>query len=83
MSDAPRLPHLVEPGSLAREIGERFTASGFEAWLVGGCVRDALLLCGASSNMCSPTTGPGSRGGSKLRAIGMNTTSRRAVHDSA
>ena len=43
MSDAPRLPDLVAEGSLAREIGERFAAAGFEIWLVGGYVRDLLL----------------------------------------
>src|SRR5687767_13680292 len=43
MSDAPRLPHLVEEGSAARDIGERFARPGFETWLVGGYVRDRLL----------------------------------------
>jgi poly(A) polymerase len=38
-----RLPELVTPGSLAREIGERFDQAGFEAWLVGGRVRDWIL----------------------------------------
>ena len=27
----------------AREALRRLNAAGFEAWLVGGCVRDALL----------------------------------------
>jgi poly(A) polymerase len=40
---APRLPELVADGSLARELGERFAQAGFEAWLVGGRVRDWLL----------------------------------------
>ncbi len=43
MGDAPRLPELVAEGSLAREIGDRFTRAGFETWLVGGSVRDFLL----------------------------------------
>jgi poly(A) polymerase len=43
MSDAPRMPHLVEEGTLARELGERFERAGHEAWLVGGTVRDRLL----------------------------------------
>ena len=43
MSDAPRLPQLVEEGSVAREIGERFADDGFETWLVGGPVRDFLV----------------------------------------
>lgn len=40
---APRLPDLVADGTVAREIGDRFAAAGYEAWLVGGCVRDLLL----------------------------------------
>jgi hypothetical protein len=32
MSDAPRMPHLVEEGTLARELGERFERAGHEAW---------------------------------------------------
>jgi poly(A) polymerase len=43
VNDAPRLPELVADDSLARRIGERFAASGFETWLVGGSVRDFLL----------------------------------------
>lgn len=43
MNDAPRLPEIVADGTIAREIGERFSAAGFETWLVGGCVRDLLL----------------------------------------
>jgi len=43
MKDAPRLPELVSEGSLARELGERFTDAGFETWLVGGPVRDFFL----------------------------------------
>ena len=42
MSSA-RLPHLVEPGTLAYALGERFEAAGHELWLVGGRVRDALM----------------------------------------
>jgi poly(A) polymerase len=43
MSDAPRLPQLVEDGSVARAIGNRFGDAGFETWLIGGPVRDFLL----------------------------------------
>ncbi len=38
-----KLPELVSEGSLARELGERFAAAGYETWLVGGSVRDFLL----------------------------------------
>jgi poly(A) polymerase len=38
-----RLPHLVEPGSLPHELGERFEQAGHELFLIGGTVRDALL----------------------------------------
>ena len=34
---------LSLPPTPAREALSRLTAAGFEAWLVGGCVRDALL----------------------------------------
>ncbi len=43
MTTAPRLPELVADDSLAREVGERFAAAGYEAWIVGGYVRDFLL----------------------------------------
>ena len=43
MTSAPRIPELVEDGSLTRELGELFAASGYELWLVGGPVRDLLL----------------------------------------
>ncbi len=33
----------VEAAELARRIVERLRAAGFQAWLVGGCVRDLLL----------------------------------------
>jgi poly(A) polymerase len=41
--EAPRIPEIVDEGTLAHEIGERFSREGFEAWLVGGSVRDKLL----------------------------------------
>jgi len=37
---------LVELSPVLTELGERFTAAGFEAHLVGGSVRDALLAAG-------------------------------------
>ena len=40
---------LVELSPVLTELGERFTAAGFEAHLVGGSVRDALLAAGSSS----------------------------------
>ena len=43
MSDAPRLPQLVDESGVAHEIGDRFASEGFETWLVGGPVRDFLL----------------------------------------
>ncbi len=43
MTESLRLPQLVEEGSIARALGERFAEQGYECWLVGGCVRDALL----------------------------------------
>lgn len=33
----------IEPGSAAREITAALEKAGHEAWLVGGCVRDALM----------------------------------------
>jgi hypothetical protein len=41
--EAPRIPEIVDEGTLAHEIGERFSREGFEAWIVGGSVRDKLL----------------------------------------
>jgi poly(A) polymerase len=38
---------LVELSPVLTELGERFTAAGFEVHLVGGSVRDALLSAGA------------------------------------
>jgi poly(A) polymerase len=38
---------LVELSPVLTELGERFTAAGFEAHLVGGSVRDALLAAGS------------------------------------
>ncbi|MEX0874944.1 MAG: CCA tRNA nucleotidyltransferase [Actinomycetota bacterium] len=44
MSDqAPRIPELVADGSVAHELGQRFSRAGYEMWLVGGSVRDRLL----------------------------------------
>lgn len=43
MTESLRLPQLVEDGSIARALGERFAERGFECYLVGGCVRDVLL----------------------------------------
>ncbi|MFQ1004153.1 CCA tRNA nucleotidyltransferase [Modestobacter sp. SSW1-42] len=40
---------LVEVEPVLVELGERFTAAGFEVHLVGGSVRDALLAAGSSS----------------------------------
>ena len=40
---------LVEVSPVLVELGERFTAAGFEAHLVGGSVRDALLAAGAGA----------------------------------
>jgi poly(A) polymerase len=41
--DAPRIPEIVGDDTIAYEIGRRFADAGFEAWLVGGTVRDRLL----------------------------------------
>jgi poly(A) polymerase len=38
-----RLRPFYEPGSPTRELGERLAAAGYQAYLVGGTVRDALL----------------------------------------
>ncbi len=38
-----RLRWLVEPGTPTHELGEMFTKSGHQLYLVGGSVRDALL----------------------------------------
>jgi len=40
---------LVEVDPVLVELGERFTAAGFEVHLVGGSVRDALLAAGSPS----------------------------------
>ncbi len=40
---APRIPEIVAEGTLAYDIGRRFSDAGFETWLVGGPVRDKLL----------------------------------------
>ena len=43
MQDAPRIPEIFGDNSAALELGERFSAAGFETWLVGGSVRDQLI----------------------------------------
>ncbi|MFC4693900.1 CCA tRNA nucleotidyltransferase [Geodermatophilus arenarius] len=40
---------LVEVSPVLVELGERFAAAGFEAHLVGGSVRDALLAAGSGA----------------------------------
>jgi poly(A) polymerase len=40
---------LVDLSPVLVELGERFTAAGFQVHLVGGSVRDALLAAGSSS----------------------------------
>src|SRR3954453_17047560 len=40
---------LVEFSPVLTELGERFTAAGFEAHVVGGSVRDALLAAGSGT----------------------------------
>jgi poly(A) polymerase len=40
---------LVDLSPVLTELGERFTRAGFEAHLVGGSVRDALIAAGAGS----------------------------------
>ncbi|MGY1807609.1 CCA tRNA nucleotidyltransferase [Blastococcus sp. SYSU D00669] len=40
---------LVDLSPVLTELGERFAAAGFEAHLVGGSVRDALLSAGAGA----------------------------------
>ncbi|MGY1694172.1 CCA tRNA nucleotidyltransferase [Geodermatophilus sp. SYSU D00814] len=40
---------LVDVSPVLGELGERFAAAGFEAHLVGGSVRDALLAAGSGS----------------------------------
>ncbi len=39
----PRLEPLLQAGSAARQLADRFAAAGKELYLVGGSVRDALL----------------------------------------
>ena len=41
---------LVDLSPVLTRLGERFTAAGFEAHLVGGSVRDALLLAGSDGS---------------------------------
>ncbi len=40
---------LVDLFPVLTELGERFTAAGFQAHLVGGSVRDALLAAGSGA----------------------------------
>ncbi|WP_336032439.1 CCA tRNA nucleotidyltransferase [Geodermatophilus sp. FMUSA9-8] len=42
---------LVDVSPVLVELGERFAAAGFEAHLVGGSVRDALLAAGAGASL--------------------------------
>ncbi|WP_345770377.1 CCA tRNA nucleotidyltransferase [Blastococcus saxobsidens] len=42
--------NLVELSPVLTELGQRFAAAGFEAHLVGGSVRDALLAAGAGGS---------------------------------
>jgi poly(A) polymerase len=44
---------LVDLSPVLTELGERFTAAGFEAHLVGGSVRDALLAAGSGAPQMS------------------------------
>ncbi|NEK60195.1 CCA tRNA nucleotidyltransferase [Geodermatophilus sabuli] len=48
--------HLVDVSPVLTELGERFTAAGHEAHLVGGSVRDALLAAGAAGGRPAGTT---------------------------
>ncbi len=50
---------LVELSPVLTELGARFTAAGFEAHLVGGSVRDALLSGGAGAGSAGTGTVPG------------------------
>ena len=42
MAQEPPSGSVVEPPLLARELGERFAAAGYELYLVGGSVRDLV-----------------------------------------
>jgi poly(A) polymerase len=42
---------LVDVSPVLVDLGERFTAAGFQVHLVGGSVRDALLAAGSSSGL--------------------------------
>jgi poly(A) polymerase len=42
---------LVDVSPVLVELGERFTAAGFQVHLVGGSVRDALLAAGSASGL--------------------------------
>src|SRR4051794_15296322 len=50
---------LVALSPVLTELGERFTAAGFEAHLVGGSVRDALLAARSGRLSHDPTPPPG------------------------
>jgi poly(A) polymerase len=45
---------LVDVSPVLVELGQRFTAAGFEVHLVGGSVRDALLAAGSSGQAVMP-----------------------------
>jgi poly(A) polymerase len=42
--------HLVDLSPVLRSVGRRFTDAGFEVHLVGGSVRDALLVAGSAQH---------------------------------
>jgi poly(A) polymerase len=50
---------LVDLSPVLTEVGQRFTAAGFEVHLVGGSVRDALLAAAAKGSAHDPTHPPG------------------------
>jgi poly(A) polymerase len=50
---------LVDLSPVLTELGQRFTAAGFEVHLVGGSVRDALLAAAADGPAHDPTHPPG------------------------
>src|SRR5919199_5832788 len=43
MTEMPSSPSKLNPPETVREIARRLERAGFEAWCVGGAVRDALL----------------------------------------
>ncbi|MGY1740471.1 MULTISPECIES: CCA tRNA nucleotidyltransferase [unclassified Blastococcus] len=50
---------LVDVSPVLAELGERFAAAGFQAHLVGGSVRDALLAAGSGAGGPATGTVPG------------------------